>query len=227
MYPCQVASIALADTEPPGAWQHSLAGDAEMPNWVLTIADAEPPAAGIYRAMQKYQSKVVAHEFQPSRQRDGGWGFFVYTGAGASRAGYPHVTVMLDSPLHQKAGLLFFGSHTFHVSKSDSAKLFYTVVRGRFAIEPGQGSLLGLDEMKAMGTTFINLVRSDITAGISPTSLAQGRSDLGPEDSYGKPIWEREALERQELESDQFRLRQIVARQDEEYYAQFEQPDDF
>ena len=198
-----------------------------MASWVLTIADAEPPAPGIYKAMQRYDGKVVAHEFLPTRQRPGGWGFFVYTGARAGSRGYPHVTVMLDSPLYQKAGLLFFRSSTFHVSKSDAAKLFYTVQRGRFMIEPGQGSLLGLDEMKAMGTTFINLVRSDITAGLTPQVLAQGRRDLGPEDSYGKPIWEREALERQELESDQFRLRQIIARRDEEFYAQFEAPDGY
>ncbi len=200
-----------------------------MPSWVMTISDAEPPAAGIYKAMQKSNAgRVLTHPFAPRQRRPGGTGFFVYTGDHARDRLYPHVTVMLagGTALFQKAGLLFFRSSTFHVSLSESAKLFYDVAGDMFQVERGQSSVLGLDTMKAMGTTFINLVRRDITGGLTPAALGQGKANLDPSDMHGLPPWQREALERQALEQDQARLARIVDRQNEAWARQFEWPDD-
>ncbi len=193
----------------------------------MTIRDAEPPAAGIYRGLQRIRgtTQVATHNFRPRRDKPDGTAFFVHTGQAATNHQYPHVSVMITGALFQRAGLLFFSSNEFHVSLSDSYKLFYSVVDGMYQRDRGQGSLLGLDTMAQMADTFIRMVRRDITAGITPERLAQGRRDLAPEDSYGQPIWVREQAERQAVENDQGRLRQIVRRQDEAWASQFEWPD--
>lgn len=198
-----------------------------MASWCLKISDAQPPAPGIYRALSKVggTQTVRTHEMQATRTRAGGPCFFIYTGARAINHQYPHVTVMLDSPLYQRAGLLFFRSGSFHVSLANDHKLFYSVANGRFEVEHGQGGMLSLDEMKAMGSTVCAILRTDITQGISPQVLAQGRGNLAPEDSYGQPPWEREARERQALENDQARLRGIVQGRNEAWARQFEWPD--
>jgi hypothetical protein len=194
-----------------------------MPNWVITISDAEPPAAGIYRAMQKAGGTTVAtHEFRGNNRRAGGRGFFIYTGDRAIDRMYPHVTVMLDGALFQRAGLLFFRSSTFHVSRSDSHKLFYETRDGVFQLEAGQGGVLGAETMKAMGNTFIAIARADLTGGITAATLAT----VGPLRATPQPPWVREALARQALEADQARLRGIVDIQNDEWARQFEWPDD-
>jgi hypothetical protein len=176
--------------------------------------------------MSKIRGQVHTHQMRDTRNRRGGPCFFVYTGDGpGSQPSYPHVTVMLDNVLHEKAGLLFFRSSTFHVSFSDDHKLFYSVNRaGRFEVDGGQTGTMRLAELKAMGTTFINILRSDITAGISPDDLEGGWEGLRRPDRL-RP-WEWEALQRQNLLNDQARLRQLALAQNEAWARQFEWPDD-
>lgn len=200
-----------------------------MASWCLTIGDVEPPAAGFYRALSRVggTTTVRTHQMQPTRQRAGGPCFFIYAGAAARDHQYPHVTVMLDSALFQRAGMLFFRSSALHVSLANDHKLFYSVRNGAFELEGGQTGMLSLETMKGMATAVINALRADITQGISPLALQQGRGFLAPEDSYGQPIWVREARERQELENDQGRLREIVRRNDEVWASQFEVPEGY
>src|SRR5262245_1349841 len=82
----------------------------KMPSWCLTISDAEPPAPGIYKRMQRIggTDTISVHNFRSTNRRAGGEGFFIYTGGHAIDWMYPHVSVMLTRPLYQKAGLLFF-----------------------------------------------------------------------------------------------------------------------
>ena len=194
-----------------------------MPSWCLTISDAEPPSAGIYHSLSKNGATVTVHQF-----RNGGTGLFIYAGAsGRNVRGYglyPHVTLMLESALHQKAGMLFFRCSEFHVSTSESCKLFFRAVNGRFVQEQGQ-RVMGMDAMQAMAATVNRIIRPDITSGITPEILQQGRGMLGPEDSHGLPPWEREARAKQALENDQARLRDIVQVQNEAWARQFEWPE--
>jgi hypothetical protein len=195
-----------------------------MPSWCLTITDAEPPSAGFYRAMDKVAGEVRTHVMADRRDRPGGPCFFVYTGAASRDGGYPHVTVMLAGPLNQRAGLLFFRSSEFHVSYSADRKLFYVVNEKRlFDVQAGQGGVILLDELKGMGTSFINILRSDITQGISPDELEDGWENLRRPDRL-RP-WEWEALQKQNLMNDQARLRQVKQEQDEAWASQFEAPE--
>jgi hypothetical protein len=199
-----------------------------MPSWCLAIRDAEPPAAGFYRAMQRNPgaSTIRTHMMAPRRHQAAAPCFFVYTGAGPADHLYPHVTVMLETPLFQRAGMLFFRSREFHVSARADTKLFYATSQGgQFVEEHGQGGLLGGTALRAMAASFIGALRADITQGITPDALEDGWAGLHGGERL-RP-WEWDALQRQHLENDQARLRLLHQEQNDAWAAQFEWPEDY
>lgn len=205
-----------------------------MPSWCLLISDVEPPSNGFYRPMQRNHGRVSTHNMAPRRDRGSASCFFIYAGERAVDRLYPHITVMLESPLVQKGlgmsgEMLFFRSSEFHVSSRDDTKLFFraTGPGGRFVEEGGQGSLLGGATLRTMGASFIRKLMADVTSGINPTTLEDGWAGLRPtRGDNGLRPWEWDALQRQNLENDQARLRQVGPERDEAWARQFEWPDD-
>jgi hypothetical protein len=200
-----------------------------MPSWCLTISAVEPPSVGFYRAMQRNggaQGTIATHMMAPRQHRAPAPCFFVYTGAQATDRLYPHVTVMLETPLFQQAGMLFFRSSEFHVSTRADTKLFYaTNAGGQFVEERGQSGLLGSAALKLMAASFIGALKADITRGITPEALDDGWAGL--RSSGGLRPWEWDALQRQNLENDQARLRQVGPERDEAWAQQFEWPEGY
>jgi hypothetical protein len=190
-----------------------------MPSWCLTISDVELPSVGFYRKMQRnIEQKISTHMMASRPRRDAAPCFFVYTGQRAYNQQYPHVTVMLQTPLFQKAGMLFFRSSEFHVSSRNDTKLFYVTGRtGQFVEDGGQGGLLGGNDLRVMGATFTNALRADITAGITPRALDDGWADLREARPGHLRPWEQEAAERQQLQH----------LENEHWARQFEWPDGY
>jgi hypothetical protein len=199
-----------------------------MPSWCLTISDVDPPSAGFYRPMQRVHGSthVSTHHMAPRPKRPSAPCFFVYAGTHARDAQYPHVTVMLESPLFQRAGMLFFRSSEFHVSSRNDTKLFYVAGgNGLFREEGGQGGLLGGADLRIMANSFIDSVRHDITRGITPDTLDEGWENLNR--GEGLRPWEWEALQRMNLENDQDRLQALRRANDEAWADQFEAPEGY